>query len=92
MSDHPGYQAGAAWSQLLDTIRFIGGKTTDYWIGVSEGTWKKITRVLECLSGFFELLPDPRARDRALSGIEFEYAEVDADEEVAFESEPLTGE
>jgi hypothetical protein len=97
MSDHPRYQAGAAWSQLLDTIRFIEGKTADNWIGVSEGTREKITRELECLASFFELLPDPRAHDlgrlfRALSGVEFEYVEVDADEEIVFESEPLAGE
>jgi hypothetical protein len=98
MSDHPRYQAGGAWSQLLDVIQFIEGKTTDNWLGVSEGTWAEISRELERLAGFFELLPDPRARDlerllRALAGVEFEYVEVESDDfdDLTFEREPLAG-
>jgi hypothetical protein len=99
MSDYPRYQAGGAWSQLLFVIRFIEGKTTDNWLGISEVTWEEISRELERLAGLFEPLPDPRARDlgrllRALAGVEFEYVEVEPDDfdDLTFEREPLAGE
>jgi hypothetical protein len=76
-------------------MRFIESKTTGNWLGVNEGTWAGIARELERLADVFELLRDPRAHDlgrlfRTLAGVEFEYVEVEADDEgIAFESEPL---